>query len=59
MFQVNYFTKISFFILESRAFAIVEKGYYSETSIVVKKLHTGTTADVTNVIMKEEKFFLK
>ena len=59
MFQVNYFTKISFFILESGAFAIVEKGYYSETSIVVKKLHTGTTADVTNVFMKEEKFFLK
>ena len=36
-------------------FAIVEKGRYLGATVVVKKLHTGTTVDVTNVFMKEAK----
>ena len=41
------------FILGSGTFATVEKGYCLGTSAVVKKRHTGTTVDVTNVFIKE------
>ena len=44
-----------FFILGGGTFAMVEKGYYLGASVAVKVLNTGTTADLTNVFMKESK----
>ena len=45
-----------FLIPGSGPFAMVQKGCYLGASVVIKKLHTGTAAEVTKVFMKEAKY---
>ena len=47
------------FIIGSGSFAIVQRGVYDSTSIVLKKLHDGTSSHIKNIFAKEAEILAK
>ena len=43
----------------SGSFAIVERGVYNSTPIVLKKLHDGTSSDIKKIFAKEAEILAK
>ena len=48
-----YFLYVLFIFIGSGSFAIVERGIYDSTPIVLKKLHDGTSSDIKKISTKE------
>ena len=47
------------FFIGSGLFAIVERGVYNSTPIVLKKLHDDTPSDIKKIFAKEAEFWQK
>ena len=47
------------FFIGSGSFAIVERGVYDSTPIVLKKLHDGTSSDIKKIFAKEAEVLTK